>query len=424
MTRPENRPVQLFNYTAVDADGIEKKGQIEAVSLPDALNRIKQMDLFPAEVIPAGGENKGRSSFLFGLGHIFSGRDSRRKKIKPQDLVIFTRQLSVLLDAGLPLVRSLHTLEKQVRFETMSMLIGDIAGMIESGKTFSDALAHYPDSFSKVYVNIIKSGETGGALDEVLKNLADYLERNLRLTQRIHAALIYPALVLAISICILGFIIVFVIPKFMVLFEDSGIALPFITMLIRNVSRFLVARWYIIFGIIAAITVVYRFSLRNAAFRFMRDSVSLRLPIFGPMFQKIIASRFSRTLSTLLSGGVPILRALELTKEVSGNEVISRAVGTVYESVREGGFISRVLEHSNVFPQLMINMIAVGEESGALDKMLAKVADTYEEEVEITTNALTSLLEPLLVIGVGGIVGIIVLSMFLPLITLIQSLAG
>ncbi len=383
------------------------------------------MDLFPAEVVAAGRENQGPGAVVPGLGRIFAGlMGGRRQTIKPQDLVIFTRQLSVLLDAGLPLVRGLHTLEKQVRFETMSALIGEIAGMIESGKTFSDALAHYPSAFSKVYVNIIKAGETGGALDEVLKNLAEYLERNLRLTQRIRAALIYPALVLTISMCILGFIIAFVIPKFMTLFADSGIALPLITMFIMHISKFLLVRWYVIVGIVAALIVGYRLLLQNIAFRFFRDSLSLRLPVFGPLIQKIIASRFSRTLSTLLSGGVPILRALELTKEVSGNEVVSRAVAAVYESVREGGFISRVLEHSAVFPQLMINMIAVGEESGSLDKMLAKVADTYEEEVEITTGALTSLLEPMLVIGVGGIVGIIVLSMFLPLVTLIQSLTN
>ncbi|MDD5745656.1 MAG: type II secretion system F family protein [Candidatus Omnitrophica bacterium] len=414
--------MQLFNYTAIDASGAEKKGQVEAISFAEALTRIKQMDLFPSEVVPADGGKKGRGSLIPALGHIFGARKGSRQTIKPQDLVIFTRQLSVLLDAGLALVRSLHTLEKQVRFEAMSVLIGELAGMIESGKTFSDALAHYPAAFSKVYVNIIKAGETGGALDEVLKNLADYLERNLRLTQRIQAALIYPALVLTVSVGILGFIIAFVIPRFMALFEDSGMSLPLITMFIMHLSKFLLARWYVIAGIIAGLIVGYRVLLYNIAFRFFRDSLVLRLPVFGPLIQKIIASRFSRTLSTLLSGGVPILRALELTKEVSGNEVVSRAVAAVYGSVREGGFISRVLEHSDVFPQLMINMIAVGEESGALDKMLAKVADTYEEEVEITTNALTSLLEPMLVLGVGSIVGVIVLSMFLPLITLIQSL--
>ncbi len=413
--------MEYFSYTAIDKDGNEKKGHLDALSMHDALNRIKQMELFPAEVIPVSA-SQAKENIITVLWRKTTAASPGKHRIKTQDLVIFTRQLFVLLDAGLPLVRGLHTLQKQTRVATLNALIGDIADSIESGRTFSDALAHYPCCFSKVYVNIIKAGETGGALDQVLKSLADYLEKNLKLTQRIHAALIYPALVLTISLGILSFIIAFVIPRFMELFQDTGVALPLLTMMLMSLSKFLLVHWYLFIGGVAALAMGYRVLLRNYSFRFWRDSMVLRMPVCGILIQKVTATRFARTLSTLLSGGVPILRALELSKEVTENEVVAKTITAVYDSVREGGFISRILEQNEVFPQLMVSMIAVGEESGSLDKMLAKVADTFEEEVEITANTLTSLLEPILVIGVGGIVGIIVLAMFLPLISLIQSL--
>ena len=413
---------ELFNYTAVDKEGKDLSGQIEAVNLNDALNKIRQMGVFPSGVIAASEQEQSRSILKI-LWNKLSFQKAGELRFKPEDLVVFTRQLSVLLDAGVPLIRGLQTLNKQTRFERMRVMISNIIDMIQSGRTLSGALAHYPDSFSNVYINVVKAGETGGALDEVLERLADYLERNLRLSQRIKAALIYPCLVMVVSLIILGFIVIFVIPRFMELFQDSGIALPFLTRALLDFSNFLLNRWYVFLAIIGLVLGGYKLLLRNYSFRYFNDKIKLNLPVFGALIQRIIASRFARTLSTLLEGGVPILRALELTKQVSGNEVIAKAINSVHENVREGGFISKVLESNKVFPELMVNMIAVGEESGSLDKMLGKVADTYEEEVEITTVTLTSLLEPLLVIFMGVIVGLIVLAMFLPLITLINSLS-
>ena len=412
---------ELFNYTAVDKEGRDLSGQIEAVNLNDALSKIRQMGIFPSDVVSADEQIKSRNIFTAFIEKLNLTKHNE-VKFKPEDRVIFTRQLAVLLNAGLPLVRALLTLNKQTQFERMRVMLDDIINMIQSGKTFSGALAHYPDSFSRVYINVVKSGETGGALDEVLKRLADYLERNLRLTQRIKAALIYPCLVLVVSIIILGFIVVFVIPRFMELFQNTGIALPLLTRCLLSFSNFLLERWYLFFGAIAIIFISYKLLLRNYTVRYFNDKIVLNIPIFGLLIQKITAARFARTLATLLGGGVPILRALELTKQVSGNEVVAKAINSVYDSVQEGGFISKVLEGNKIFPQLMVNMIAVGEESGSLDKMLTKVADTYEEEIEITTGTLTSLLEPILVIVMGVVVGVIVLSMFLPLIALISSL--
>ncbi|MCG2712445.1 MAG: type II secretion system F family protein [Candidatus Omnitrophica bacterium] len=413
---------ELFNYTAVDREGKDLGGQVEAVNLNAALSKIRQMGIFPSHVIAADEQVKSRNIFTALIGKLNFIKQGE-SKFKPEDKVVFTRQLAVLLNAGLPLLRGLQTINKQTRFGRMKVIIDDIIDMIQSGKTFSGALAHYPDSFSRIYINVVKSGETGGALDEVLKRLADYLERNLRLTQRIKAALIYPCLVLVVSIIILGFIVAFVIPRFMELFQNTGVALPLLTRTLLAFSNLLLERWYLLFGGIALIFISYKLLLRNYTVRYFNDKIMLNLPVFGLLIQKITASRFARTLATLLEGGVPILRALELTKQVSGNEVIAKAINSVYESVREGGFISKVLENTNVFPQLMVNMIAVGEESGSLDKILIKVADTFDEEIEITAGSLTSLLEPLLIIVMGVVVGIIVLSMFLPLITLINSLS-
>jgi type IV pilus assembly protein PilC len=412
---------EQFSYIAVRQDGTDVKGTVEAYSINDAINKIKDMGFFPSEVIPSA-KKTSTHPILADLAARLSFLKLSEQRVRQIDLVIFTRQLSVLLDAGLSLVRGLHTLKKQSRFKSMNLIISDVVDMIESGRAFSDALAHYPEHFSKVYINIVKAGETGGAMDQVLRRLADFLERNLKLKQRIKSALIYPSLVLAVSVLILVLIVVFVIPRFMELFTDTGIALPFLTLAIMSFSSYLLNKWYIFIGVIVAMIGTYKSLLYNYKFRKAVDKLKLNLPVFGQLNQKMISARFARTLATLLSGGVPILRAIELTKEVSGNEVVSEIVADVYDHVREGGFISKVLESSPVFPQLMINMIAVGEESGSLDKMLSKVADTYEEEVDVTANTLTSLLEPFLVIFMGLVVLLIVLAMFLPLFTLIQSL--
>ncbi|MBU0634421.1 MAG: type II secretion system F family protein [Candidatus Omnitrophica bacterium] len=412
-----------FRYTAINKQGDEVSGLLDSESVNDALNKIRQMDLFPVDVLPAKDIKSGVNILSFVFGKVAKFR-SGPKDIKQESLVIFTRQLSVLLDAGLTLVRALGTLKKQTRFVSMGRIISDIIDMIESGKTFSDSLAHFPGSFTKIYVNIVKAGETGGALDEVLRRLADFLERNLKLNQKVKAALIYPVIVLLISLSILGFILTFVIPRFVSLFEDLGTQLPAFTLAILNLSNFVCRSWYIILGVIAVLIFSYHMLLYNRKFRYFKDKLSLSLPIIGVLIQKITTSRFARTLATLITGGVPILRALELTKDVSGNEVVGEVIDTVYDAVREGGFISRVLANSKVFPELMVDMIAVGEESGSLDKMLAKVADTYEEDVELTTGMLTSLLEPALIIVMGLVVGIIVLAMFLPLISLINALSN
>ena len=270
-------------------------------------------------------------------------------------------------------------------------------------------------------MNIIKAGETGGALDAILMSLAEYLEKNLKLTRKIKAALLYPLLIVVVSVCILAFIVAFVIPKFMELFEGSAAVLPLLTRIVLLISNFICMRWYFLIIIIAIVFIGYKLILLNKAVRYFRDRLKLRIPVFGILLQKLITARVARTLAILMRGGVPILQSLELTREVSGNMVAEKTIDLVYSNVREGNSIAQTLAHNSVFPYLMVDMIALGEESGTLDKMLLKVADTYDDEVEIITNSLTSLLEPFLIIIMGFIVGGVVLAMFLPLIALLRS---
>ncbi len=403
-----------YDFTALDKQGEQLSSQVEADSLNIALGRIRQMGLFPIEVIPESG--KKRLRFSFNLG-------SPEGRFGAESIMLFTRQLSVLTDAGMPLVRSLHTLLRQSRFVRMKPMINDMIRMIESGRSFSEALAGYTRTFSNVYVNMIRAGETGGALDLVLQRLADYQERNLRLSRKIQSALIYPLVVLAAALVILSVIIIYIVPRFTELFLDMNLSLPWITRQLIFISDSLRTHWYLFILAAGGGFGIYRVLMGVDWIRFQKDRLKLKVPVFGPLTQKIIAARFARTLATLLVGGVPILQALKLGRQISGNEEFARTIDKVETTVREGGMISRVMEESRVFPELMTNMIAIGEESGSLDQMLIKVADTYEDEVEMTANSLTALLEPILISVLGVIVGIIVLAMFLPMVSLIQSLS-
>ncbi|MCM8813637.1 MAG: type II secretion system F family protein [Candidatus Omnitrophica bacterium] len=411
-----------FDYSAIDKTQAELQGQIDAPSLNEAIAKLGKMGLFVLEVTPAGQRPSKRIALWHAAQALRRGMN-RVPRLAPADLVIFTRQLSVLIDAGLPLVKGLETLQRQVRFIGIQSMIADIVAMIESGETLSGALGHYPKSFTKVYINIVRAGETGGALDVVLRQLADFQEKNLKLFQRIRSALIYPCLVLFVSVGILFFMITFVIPKFTAIFDSTGVKLPALTAFMVGLSAFVRHYWYV--GIVAGggLVAAYHAARRSIRFRFIRDRFLLQIPILGDFLQKIVAARFSRTLATLLGGGVAILRALDLSKDVVDNEVVCQAVTRVYDHVREGGFIAQVLQETNVFPQLMVDMISVGEESGAVEKMLLKIADAYEDEVELTANTLAALLEPILVIGMGVVTGVIVLSLFLPMISLIESLS-
>ncbi len=339
------------------------------------------------------------------------------KHVSLKQLSVFTRQLSTLINAGLPLVKTLYTLTDQLD-GYFKEVVAKITSQVEAGDKFSACLARYPGIFPNVFVNMIKAAELGGMMDEVLKKLAIFLEKEERLKARVRSALIYPAFVLAVAVIILTLLMVFVVPTFSEMFADLGGDLPVPTRILMATSGAIRYSWYWIILGIAALVFAYRVFVRSPKNRFLIDKLKLRLPVFGKLIQQMAVAHFSRTLGTLLKSGVPILGALEAVRDTVGNSVIARATMRVHDSIKEGENISTQMEASGAFPPLVVTMVSVGEESGELDNMLIQIANDYEEEVDVTVSSLTSLLEPVLIVLMGLIVGFIVVAMFLPLFTL------
>lgn len=415
-----------FAYTAVDAKGQQKNGTVQAASASEATAMIKQQGLFPTNIVEAAaaaaaaggtvsGAVKPRSFRLFGGG-----------SVKGKTLMVFTRQLATLIDAGLPLLRSLRVLIKQEKNATLLRTMNELADAVESGSTFSEGLAQHPKIFNRLYVNMVKAGELGGVLEIVLNRLAEFQEKSQRIKAKVVSAMVYPIVVLVIAIAILAFLMLFIVPKFEAIFEDmlGGKELPPLTQLVIGFSRFVQEFWYIIFGAVAVIWVGIKVFGKTAAGATSIDRFKLGLPLFGDLLKKTAIARFTRTLGTLVSSGVPILQALTITKETAGNEVISNAIAKVHESVKEGEPMVIPLEASGLFPPLVVSMIQVGEETGQLPDMLTKVADVYEEEVDVTVTGLTSLLEPIMIVFLAVVVGVIVIALFLPLISIITELSA
>jgi len=397
-----------FNYLAMDAQGKQVKGEVEAQTLTLAISQVRANGYFPTQVT-----EKKASASKFNLNlNIKIGEN-----VKPRQISLFTRQLATLIDAGLPLLRSITVLKKQLKACKFQDILGAVAGDIEGGSTFSEALGKHPRTFSKLYINMVKAGEVGGVLEKVLDRLATFSERDLALKRKIKSALIYPIAVIAVIFLVLYVIFAFVIPKFTEMYKDMGSALPGMTLFLIKMSDLAKERgWYVVPGIIVGIVLIFKLVNRTSNGRFILDKIKLHLLIFGPLVQKAVVARVTRTLGTLISSGVPILQALNIVRDTSGNEVFSRAISAVHDSIREGESIAAPLQTSKIFPPMVINMIDVGEETGALDSMLMKIADTYEEEVDIAVSGLTSLLEPVIIVVMGVVVGFIVVSLFLPMV--------
>ena len=350
-----------------------------------------------------------------------SGKVKGKTSLK--SLTQFTSQLSTLQDAGLPIVRSLKILEGQLeRGPFKSTLVG-VTEDVESGSPLSDALAKHPKTFDGLYTNMVKAGEAGGVLDVILARLAGFMDKAAKLRKRVQGAMIYPIVVMFVTVSILMLIMIFVVPKFEEVFKQiPGLGeLPAITQWLQAASRSLVNYWFVYLGIIGAMVIGYKSFAATATGRRFFDRVKLRLPIVGKLTRKIIVARFTRTLGTLVASGVPILEALTICKNTAGNVVLERALEKVTESVREGESIAEPLGQSGIFDDIVVNMIDVGEETGELDKMLMKVADNYDEEVDVEVGSLVSVIEPLLILFMGGAVFLIVLGLFLPLMKLIQG---
>ena len=406
----------VFTYEALDSQGQEVRGEIEAVSSDEAIVKIRNKSYFPTNVKEkavkrqrtAGGGRK-KKSFAFG-------------KVKAKQLCTFTRQLSTLQDAGLPIVRSLKILEEQQKPGVLKNQLAEVAEDVEGGSTLSEALGKHPKTFDKLYVNMVRAGEAGGVLDSILERLAGFMEKSQRLKKQVISALIYPAAVITVAGLILAGIMVYIIPKFKEMFSDMRIELPALTQMLITISDWLKNYYYLIplipFGLFVSMKVVGA----NKTGRYIIDKIKLKIPLFGQIISKSTISRFCRTLGTLIASGVPILEALSIVKEASGNAVFENAIGRVHDSIREGENIVGPMAACKIVDAMVLNMIDVGEETGELDKMLLKIADTYDEDVDALVGGLMSLIEPLLIVFLGGAVGFIVVALFMPLIALMQNI--
>jgi type IV pilus assembly protein PilC len=422
-----------FNYVALDTRGQEATGLVEAPSSNAAISQLRQAGYFPTSVIeeaissPDGQAARDRAAKMTRTTKPRVKKGIvlfKRKKVRSKILMIFTRQLATLIDSGLPLLRSLNVLAKQERDKVLKNTINKIADSVQSGSTFSDALALHPRIFNNLYVNMVKAGEVGGVLELVLTRLSEFQEKAAKIKNKVLAAMVYPGIVMTMAVGIMGFLLVFIVPRFELIFHDllGDKPLPPVTRFVIGVSDSLKNHGVVVLGIIVAMVTLYKFIGRTRRGRLAIDTFKLRMPLFGNLNRKTAISRFSRTLGTLVTSGVPILQALNITRETAGNAAIARAIAQVHESVKEGESIVQPLEASRVFPPMVVSMVDVGEETGKLPEMLLKVADVYDDEVDNAVVALTSMLEPIMIVFLAFIVGTIVLALFTPLISIITTL--
>src|SRR5256885_1892683 len=421
-----------FSYVAMDSHGKETKGTLDVGSQNEAIGRVKEMGLFPTRIVEIEkikekadqrkavkpGKKKGGGMNLNIKIPGLSGR------VKSKVLTTFTRQLATLVDAGLPLLRGLRVLEKQEKNPTLKSIIAELALAIEGGSTFSEALAQHPKVFNRLFVNMVKAGELGGVLEVVLSRLSEFMEKAQKIKGKVIAAMFYPVAVLVVATAILIVLMVKVVPSFKQVFEGMGMQLPAFTRLVLGISEIIKDHIFYALTAFFSVFVIFMVFVQTNFGRHTWDKIRLKLPAVGPVVSKVAISRFSRTLGTLVSSGVPILQALTIVKETAGNVIIADAVSAVHESVKEGETITAPLEASGVFPPMVISMVDVGEQTGALPEMLMKIADNFDDEVDNAVAAMTSLLEPIMIVFLAVIVGSIVIALFLPLIALMDGLAS
>lgn len=399
----------IFKWEGKAGKGAIKKGEMEAPNEAAIRIHLRQQNIIPTKIVSKGKEFKINLPFF-------------KKKVNQRSIAIFTRQLATMIDAGLPLVQSLEILSQQQESKAFKNILRVIREDVEGGSTFAGALKKHPLTFNELYTNLVVAGEEGGILDNILLRLASYIEKSEALKKKVKSALIYPATIVGVAVIVVGILMIFVIPVFEAMFKSSGQNLPLPTLIVVTLSK-MIKKYVIIF--IPAMVLLF-FLLRKyyqtQNGRTVLDRLLLKLPVFGSLFKKIAVARFSRTLGTLVSSGVPILDGLTIVSRTSGNRVIETAILNARASIREGETIAEPLSRSNIFPPMVIQMISVGESTGALDSMLSKIADFYEEEVDIAVVNLTSLLEPLLMVFLGIVIGGVVISMYLPIFNMANAI--
>ncbi len=427
-----------FEYTALDARGAESTGVVEAASQNDVVAQLRQQGFFPTSVAPEGQGKKpaktGKAVAKKADAAVSGGKKGKsffqKKTVPTKVLMIFTRQLATLIDAGLPLLKGLTVLAKQEKNLVLRDSIVQIADSVQGGSTFSEAMGQHPRIFQKLYVSMVKAGEIGGVLELVLTRLAEFQEKAQKLKNKIKSAMTYPLVVLTIALLILVFLLTTIVPKFAKIFQDmlgESEKLPELTLWVMAASGFLMnmfvppTLWFTLIAIFGIGSGWWALNNTVKGIDFM-DRMKLKLPIFGDIARKGAIARFTRTLGTLVTSGVPILQALNITKETAGNVVLANAITKVHDAVKEGESIVSPLEASGVFPPMVISMVDVGEETGQLPEMLLKVAEVYDDEVDNAVESLTSLLEPIMIVILAFIVGTIVIALFLPLIKIIEKM--
>jgi len=400
----------IYTWKGRTRQGALKKGDIEAVNEAAVMAQLRAQSLLPVTVKE---KPKDVSEYLTFL----------KQGIKIRELVIFTRQFATMIDAGLPLVQCLEILADQEPNKTFKAIIRDVRSDVEQGSTFADALRKHEKPFDQLYVNLVQAGEIGGILDTILNRLAVYLEKADALARKVKGAMVYPTTVLVVAIGVVVLMLVKVIPTFEKMFEDFGGELPAPTQVVVNISHFMQNWIHIALACVAAVLIAF-FQARKRSLKFRRstDALFLKMPIFGSLLQKVAVARFTRTLGTMIASGVPILDGLDIVAKTAGNVVIEEALMDVKAAISEGKTIAEPLAESGVFPGMVVQMIAVGEETGAMEVMLSKIADFYDEEVDTAVDALTSLLEPVMMVFLGGSIGGLLIAMYLPIFKIAETI--
>jgi len=419
-----------YSYIALDARGRETRGALSVESQIEAVRRLKEMGFFPTKVTPgrkasaaAGTKALARQTSSGGLLKRSFSIPGLSGRVKPRAVLTFTRQVATLLEAGMPLTRGLKLIQEQDCDASLKRVISEVVTAIEGGSSLSEAMAMHPRAFNGLYVQMVRAGEISGALDVVLARLATFMEKAQRLKSRVTAAMFYPIAVMLVALAVLAVMLVFIVPRFEEVFTGllNGRPMPPFTMLVLNVSKALKEHivWFLAGGAGAAFAAKMLLATRPG--RALFDRLKLRLPAIGPVMRKAVVARIARTLGTLLGSGVPILQALTIVRETAGNTLISQALADVHTSVKEGETIAMPLRASGVFPAVVIGMVDVGEQTGALPEMLMKIADNYDEDVDTATAAMTSLLEPVMIVFLAIIVGTIVIALFLPIVDAVMG---
>lgn len=410
----------VFQYEALDEKGNEVKAEIEALSSKEAISKIRNKGFFPTKVHAKGAGKKVKAKT--------AAKPKKRRgaggKVNVKAICNFARQLSTLQDAGLAILRSLRILEQQQKGGTLKRIIGYVADDIEGGATLSEAMSRYPRCFNRLFVNMIAAGEVGGVLDIILSRLADFMEKAQRLKSKVKGAMVYPIVVMSAALLIVLGLMIFIIPTFSEVLMDMSegeAGLPPLTQALMDISDWLIhGGWMVMiispFAFIATLKLIRRFR----AGRYALDTVNLKLPVAGTIIYKTSVARWTRTLGTLISAGVPILEALNITRETAGNEVYTSMLGKVHAAIRQGDTFANPLRQSKTVDSLVVNMIDVGEETGDMDKMLEKVANNFDEEADVLVSSMMSLLEPIMILVLGVLVGTIVIAMFLPMVRMIS----